>query len=89
MKVFKYPIPTKDSFSLLLPKEAKILAVQTQKNNPCIWALVDTNAPNETRRFRLAGTGHPIDENMDDLNYIGTFQMLDGVLIWHLFEILQ
>lgn len=86
-KVFKYPVEIDGKFSLLLPMEAKILAVQIQHDKPCLWALVDPNAPVETRSFRLAGTGHPIDE--ESLEYIGTFQMASGSLIWHLFEIRQ
>lgn len=86
-KVFKYPVEVSDKFSLLLPMEARILAVQMQRDKPCLWALVDPNAPVETRNFRVAGTGNPIEE--ENLEYIGTFQMAGGNLVWHLFEIKQ
>lgn len=85
MKIFKYLLYPSDSFELELPKGAKILTVQVQFEKPQIWALVDPNADNEKRQFRMIGTGHEIKEK--NLTYIGTFQMMGGHLVWHLFEV--
>jgi len=83
--VYKYPIQAGDHIDVEIPKGAEILTVQTQNDQPCIWALVDERAPTERRMFRLAGTGHPID-NPNSLKYIGTFQLHEGSLVFHLFE---
>ncbi len=89
--VYRYTIPTEeDYFSLNLPKGAKILTVREQHGKPQLWALVKLvkhGEPNETRNFRLAGTGDPIKEDPKKLNYIGTFQLAGGVIIGHIFEI--
>lgn len=85
--VYKYTIKVEDYFSLDLPKGARILTVQAQYDEPQLWALVDKNKPNEKRNFRLAGTGHPIKESSESLNYIGTFQLAGGSFIGHVFEI--
>ena len=85
--VYKYTIPVEDYFSLDLPKGVKILTVQEQHGKPQLWALVKRGEPNETRNFRLAGTGHPIKESPEMLNYIGTFQIAGGSFIGHIFEI--
>ena len=85
MNVFKYPVPIADSFSLDMPVGSEILAFQTQREQPCIWALVDPNAQVAHYNFRLAGTGHPIEDNNDQLKYIGTCQMAGGSLVLHLF----
>ncbi|MBQ8969210.1 MAG: hypothetical protein IJ064_05720 [Bacteroidaceae bacterium] len=70
-----------------MPKGAKILTVQIQSGQPCIWAAVNPSSfENETRRFRIAGTGHPVEDAIIE-NYIGTFQMCDGKLVFHVFEI--
>ena len=82
--IWKYQIPG-PHFSLQLPKGAKILAVQQQRNFPTMWALVDSEAEVEPRTFRTFGTGHEIDSELS-LKYITTFQMFEGDLIWHLFE---
>lgn len=85
--VYKYTIPMEDYFSLDLPKEAKILTVQEQHGKPQLWALVKQDEPNKKRSFRLVGTGHPIEESPETLNYIGTFQLAGGGFIGHVFEI--
>lgn len=68
-----------------MPKGAKILSLQMNNKMPCIWAIVNPNAEKEVRKFNIYGTGHNITE--DDLKYIGTFQMHNDMLVFHLFEI--
>lgn len=84
MKVFKYPVDLIQHFNIQIPHAAKLLSFQVQDNVPMIWALVDENQPLEERKFRVAGTGHPIDDSVKA--YVGTIQMANG-LVWHLFEI--
>jgi len=85
-KVYKYSFKVDDIISLPIPIDARILTVNMQGSNPCIWALVDPNdVVYKNRKFLLYGTGHAIERN--DLSYIGTFQMFNGDLIFHLFEI--
>lgn len=99
-RIYKYPISVTDEFELCLPKGADILTIQTTPTSqgegvPYIWAMVDTEAPNETRRFRIIGTGNPIPEfDLESAmrfekgyKYIGTFQQAQGMLIWHLLEV--
>lgn len=89
LRVYKYTIPVKDYFLLDLPAGAKILTVQVQNDEPQIWALVDPGQKSKvSHNFRVAGTGHDITETKDDLEYIGTFQIAGGQLIFHLFEII-
>jgi len=83
--VYKYGVEIEDEFTVHLPQGAEILTVQIQHGRPFMWALVDPSARPESRRFRLAGTGHPI--NNGALTYINTFQIEGGMLIFHLFEI--
>ena len=87
LTIYKYPVLIKDHFTLELPKEAKILTVQTQRGIPHLWARVDSETTKEKRYFRLAGTGHPLGEDyLKIINYIGTFQIENGSLVFHLFE---
>lgn len=67
-----------------MPADAKILTVQNQNGDPCIWALVDPNQKMDARMFTIVGTGKPFDDT--NTVYIGTFQ--DGPFVWHLFEII-
>jgi len=84
--VYKYKIVPNQN-SILIPKGAEILTVQTQDNIPCIWAKVDTEAKHEERFFEIFGTGHKIHCDMGvDRKYIGTFQIDNGNFVFHLFE---
>jgi hypothetical protein len=85
--IHKYPVSGADIFQIMMPKGAQILTVQQQLLDPQIWALVDTDMPAEVRYFRLAGMGHRLEENAQ-FDYIGTFQVHGGNLVFHLFEVL-
>lgn len=87
LKVYKYSIPVAEYFTLDLPEDSKILTIQSQHGEPQIWVLVNINNPLKEYKFCLVGTGHPIQEEMENLIYIGTFQLLDGGFIGHLFEV--
>lgn len=86
--VYKYPVSVSDIFTLELPQGAEILTVQTQGGGVSLWALVDPDAPTEGVSFRLAGTGHPVRE-ASELQYINTFQLSGGALVFHLFKITE
>ncbi len=85
--IYKYNVTLEDTFELKLPKGAQVLSVQEQYGDPVMWAVIDTEAPKEKRTFRLVGTGHPIDPELN-LAFIGTFQLDHGDFVGHLFEIL-
>lgn len=85
MKVYKYPVPLKDHFEIEMPLGAEILSFQSQNDEMMIWAAVWPNKPIEKRKFSIIGTGQDID--MDCVkDFIGTAQVVRGILVWHLFE---
>lgn len=84
-RIYKYPIPITDEFTVELPEDIEILTFQTQHNKPYIWAIIDPERKFETVSFKLFGTGHPV-EDTDTLKYIGTAQTEGGMLVWHLFK---
>lgn len=83
-KVFKYRLALTDFQSVAMPP-GRILSVQLQRGIPCLWALVDPSTPLVRRSFRIHGSGHEI-EGADDLRYIGTVQLTEGALVFHVFE---
>jgi hypothetical protein len=66
--------------------EAKILTFQVQKNKPYIWTLVDPTKPLVSRYFSIITTGQPIEYLMEVFIYIGSIQMVQGDIVFHLFE---
>lgn len=83
MKVWKFPIPVQDEFALDLPVGAQVLHVDAQAGKPCLWALVDPEAPKAQYTFYVRGTGHEVAE---DLIHVGSFQLDGGRFVGHLFE---
>lgn len=84
--IWKYPLDITDNQTLKMPKGAKILSIQNQTHSPTIWALVDTEAELETRYINCYGTGHYINEDLSKLNFIGTVQSNNNLLVFHFFE---
>lgn len=85
--IYKYPLRVTQTQELQLPYGAEVLCCQTQGDEPCLWALVDADAePAVKRTFRIYGKGHEIQEE-GHLRYVGTFQQLEGALVWHVFEV--
>lgn len=84
MEIFKYPVTVAFTFEVAMPAGAKVLCVQTQRGAPFIWALVDPDAKLEPRRFQLYCTGQTCLSPAQE--YVGTFQMQGGSLVFHLFE---
>ena len=82
--IYKYPIEVKDSFTLTMYEFAQTLSVQVQRGEPQLWAIVEIDAPLVERHFCVRGTGHPL--NGSEGHFIGTFQLLEGEFVGHLFE---
>lgn len=82
--IWKWTLAVTDVQAFDMPKGAKILSVQVQGGMPQLWAYVDPTEPRVTRTIRIIGTGHPIITHPGD--YIGTFQMGGGALVFHVFE---
>lgn len=88
-EIWKFPLsaPTADSVAIMMPVGAEVLCVQVQHGRPCIWARVNPDAVFFARRFCVFGTGHSIPPDDGRLRYVGTFQLEDGQLVFHLFEV--
>lgn len=68
-----------------MPMDAEVCAFEWQNGVPCLWAIVDSEAPKEVRRFAIFSTGFALPPQ-DECCYVGTTQ--DGPFVWHLFELL-
>lgn len=80
--IWKYPIRVTDEQYLIIPRGATPVHLAEQDGTLCIWALVDpTKVPHEYT-VRVYGTGHPIDEKLEQV-HIGS--VLKGPFVWHVF----
>lgn len=65
------------------PEVNRPLTVQVQHGIPCLWIAVDQASRVIWVRIRIFGTGHPGIE--PDMDYVGTFQLHGGELVFHVF----
>jgi hypothetical protein len=85
MKIWKYELRIIDTQKIKMPSGAKPLTVQWQFDKLCIWMLVDENNVTEDRVIAIYDTGHPLPFTVG--NYVGTFQLQDSGLVFHVFII--
>ncbi len=84
MTIWKCMLRVDDLQIVYMPKGAKLLSVQIQNGVPCLWALVDPTEEQERRTIHMRGTGHNATL-VKGLDYVSTFQMRDGALVFHVF----
>ena len=87
MKIYKYTIEKfVDKQLIKVPVGAKFLSLQTQNNIPCLWFLVNENETVDTTiPIFTIGTGQPIHWSITTMTFLGTYQLFDGELIYHVF----
>jgi hypothetical protein len=86
--IWKFELETTDIQEKWLPVGAEILCIQTQNGKPCIWAIVEPVNELELRKFEIFGTGF-IMEEATNRKYIGTYQLGNGQLVFHCFELIK
>lgn len=98
--VYKYEIDLRaqqrdeiSEFSdLQMPSGAELLSAGCQfANSPeivGIWARVNTDAEQKTRRIRIVGTGHPAPPSTfgNEGLHLASIITLGGSLVWHVFD---
>jgi len=86
LTVHKFPIQIADDQELNLPKDARVLTIQAQRDKPCLWALVDPEEA-EAERWQLVtlGTGHPAPPDLAMFGYFATYQLREGELVFHVY----
>jgi len=82
--IWKYPLEVTDNQIVMMPKNAKILTVQVQRGQPCLWALVDAGQKQGPRMILTVGTGEDA-AHVAGRNYVGTYQLFDEDEVYHVF----
>jgi len=84
MRIHKYQLTDEVVQDVYLPEGARILALAVQHRVPCLWCLVQPDAPVVRMTVYCYGTGHPLPS--DPGEYIGTVQLHGGELVLHYFR---
>lgn len=87
--IYKFPLEVVDFQEVQMPQDSEILCVQTQNNKPCIWAKVDVEKVDVVKKLCIYGTGQKVNYlEQKESRYIGTFQLMNGDFVMHLFEVI-
>jgi len=82
--IYKYELEISNDQEVHLPKGYEILTVQEQKGIACMWVLHDdTTTRDDMTVITIYGTGHKVPDNPG--TYVGTFQIHNGQLVFHVF----
>lgn len=68
--IYKYQMPVLEQFTMTLPAGAEIIRMEDQGGMFWMWAVVNTAAPMEERRFRAFKTGAKIPDDLH-IKYVG------------------
>ena len=79
--IWKYPVPS-DGEVIDMPEGARIVHVDVQGTEACLWAEVETDRVLRKVQVGIIGTGRSVP---DGWTYIGTFQA--PPFVWHVYRI--
>ena len=80
----KYKLPDKLN-NISMPVGARILDCQMQNGTLFLWAMIDSNAEQHTRTFKIFSTGEDLQHPIGPEHHVATVQDTESVL--HVFEI--
>lgn len=86
--IYKYKIDIdREQFTVRGPI-VKLLTVQVQRSQICVWAEIDTDKPERAFNILPMGTGWELDKirHFDIMTYLGTVQLY-GDLVWHMYYV--
>lgn len=83
--IWKYVLKTIDEQELEIPYDSKLLDLQVQHGVPCLWVMVDPNEIKLKRKIFIYGTGHTIPSRRRKDQYLGSYQLDGGSLVFHAF----
>lgn len=71
-----------------MPRNARVLSAALQRDELCLWALIDTEVEgSDKRRFACQMTGEEMDaEDAAAAKFITTIHLFNGDYVLHLFE---
>lgn len=83
--IYKYTLIFADEQEVQIPEGAEFLNLQLQRGNVVMWFLVDPENEKVTKKVATYGTGHPLRSEIHLSKYLGSYQLCDGDLVFHVF----
>lgn len=86
--IYKYKLEITDYQKIYLPIGSKILSVANQREQLCLWALVDPDANfgEHLHHVEIIGTGNPIPPVYQGMERVFLGTVVIEPFVWHVFE---
>lgn len=82
--IYKYPLEFTCPQTIKLPSSAEILYVDSQRNTPTIWAIIDIDDKSTIEvDVYIISTGQAFDAS--NKLYVGSCMTENGLFVWHIF----
>ncbi len=85
--IWHYDIPLNEVVDLVLPQNATIFDLMLFQNLIRLFVLCDEDAPPQKRQILLLSKENYLE--YPDVQYLGTVSLIDGNIIFHVFENLE
>lgn len=86
-----YPLPEQEitinalvEDGVVVHPRTQVLKIDTIRDEPSMWCLIDTDMPTTEIKLKLYGTGWELPDTIDSKNYLGSFIWNDSE-IYHIF----
>ena len=86
-RIWKYQMPVAENFTMRLPENAQIIRMAGENGYLWLWAVVDTQAPLENRKFSAFKAGGEMPDDISSLVYVGMASIyIQQELMLYIFE---
>ena len=85
-RIFKYELQIADSQKIKTHTCFEPISIEMQNQKPVMYAIVDDETPVQKVVLRTYGTGFQLDDYETRDNYIGTYMLIGGDLVYHVFK---
>lgn len=84
--IWKFPLLITPLQTVRLSCGSQLLTVDVQDGIPCLWAIVETDAPERDVAIRCRTTGETFDDHGSYSHHLGTALLRNGEWVYHFFS---
>ena len=89
-RIWKYQMPVAEQFEMKLPKGAEIIRMAGENGYLWLWAVVDTSAPDEVRKFEAFKAGGTMPDDLTNHVFRGMAHIyIQQELMLYIFEVMK
>lgn len=84
-RIFKYELTIEDRQVIKTFVSFEPLSIKVQNGKPVLYAIVDDETEAQSVRIETYGTGFAIEPYTSKAEYVGSYLLQEGTLVFHVF----